>query len=531
MSNLNYGGLTMGLSKSKFLAYCQCEKRLWLETHRPELRVVDEATNSRFKMGDKVGDLAMGYFGSFEDVTAFKNDGSLDLAAMISNTGDCIKRGVKNICEASFCDKDGVYCAVDILHMADDGSWKIYEVKSSTDASKSVYIDDLACQAYVLKNCGVKVSKYCTMVIDNTYVYDGKKDKSGNPVYDLHKLFKITDLTNKVLDRVKTVPSKIGDALKVNASNDEIVKELGCHCNKPYPCAFSEYCKKCNGYRDEDYLKLYHGIAIDISKYSNDNYDEFVNSIKIKNSAYGKIHLLQVDFELNKRTDVYVEKMELSHFLKEITYPVYFLDFETMMPTLPLFANSRPFQQIPFQYSLHYIETEGGKLNHKEFLAPSDGSDPRLALAVRLVNDIPDNVCVLAYNKDFECKIIMELADLFPDLKDHLMAIHHNINDLIIPFRKGLCYNRAMGGSFSIKSVLPALFPNDPELDYSSLPGVHIGTEAMNVFPEIQYMDKEDQIKTRNSLLAYCNLDTLAMVRIWEKLIKFATGKVIKHII
>ena len=192
-----------------------------------------------------------------------------------------------------------------------------------------------------------------------------------------------------------------------------------------------------------------------------------------------------------------------------------------MQPVIPQYIGTKPYQQIPFQYSLHYIEEEGGELKHKEFLAQS-GVDPRRALAEQLCSDIPMNVCVTAYNKAFECSRIKELAEAFPDLAEHLLSIEANIKDLLVPFKSGYYYNRAMGGSFSIKSVLPAIFPNDPTLDYHNLEDVHNGSEAMSIFPKIKDMSPEEQERTRRNLLKYCELDTYAMVKVWEELVRVA---------
>ena len=188
-----------------------------------------------------------------------------------------------------------------------------------------------------------------------------------------------------------------------------------------------------------------------------------------------------------------------------------------MQPVIPEYVGTHPYAQIPFQYSLHYIEYEGGPLLHKEFLAES-GTDPRRAIAEQLCEDIPINVCVTAYNKAFECTRLKELAEFFPDLAEHLLNIKDNIIDLLIPFQSGYYYNKAMGGSFSIKSVLPALFPNDPALDYHNLELIHNGGEAMTIFPKIKDMSPEERATTRHNLLKYCELDTFAMVKVWEKL-------------
>lgn len=203
--------------------------------------------------------------------------------------------------------------------------------------------------------------------------------------------------------------------------------------------------------------------------------------------------------------------------MKTLSYPIYFLDFETYQEAIPQYNGTWAYEQIPFQYSLHYIEKEDGELKHKEFLAET-GIDPRRILAERLVEDIPMNVCVTAYNMVFEKGRIKELANLFDDLKEHLMNIHDNIKDLMIPFHDRLYYTKEMNGSYSIKYVLPALFPNDPDLDYHNLPVVHNGGEASSAFVDLINHEKEEQEKIRNGLLLYCGLDTLAMVKVWEKL-------------
>ena len=173
--------------------------------------------------------------------------------------------------------------------------------------------------------------------------------------------------------------------------------------------------------------------------------------------------------------------------------------------------------QIPFQYSLHYIEKENGVLHHKEFLAES-GYDPRRELAEKLVEDIPADACVLVYNMTFEKTVIKKLAENYEDLKDRLINIRDNIKDLMHPFSERDYYAKELQGLYTIKSVLPALFPDEPELDYHNLPVVHNGGEASDTFLSLKDKSKEEQEVLRNGLLEYCKLDTYAMVKIWEKL-------------
>ena len=196
---------------------------------------------------------------------------------------------------------------------------------------------------------------------------------------------------------------------------------------------------------------------------------------------------------------------------------MYFLDFETFQPAIPKFDGTKPYMQIPFQYSLHIQDCKGAEPEHREFLA-KEGTDPRRSLAEKLCEDIPLDVCTLAYNMKFEKMIIKSLAEEFADLAPHLMNIYENIKDLMVPFEKKYYYDRAFEGSYSIKYVLPAMCPNDPELNYHNLDGIHNGGEAMAAFDGLEKRSPEEVAQIRKNLLAYCRLDTLAMVKILEKL-------------
>ena len=213
----------------------------------------------------------------------------------------------------------------------------------------------------------------------------------------------------------------------------------------------------------------------------------------------------------------HINKPEIRAFLSTVKYPLYHFDFETYQQAVPLWDNVSPYQQIPFQYSLHIQNEPCGVTTHKEFLG-KEGADPRRTLAERLILDIPTNSCVMAYNMGFEKSQINRLANLFPDLSKHLMSIHENMIDLMVPFRSGAYYSREMGGSFSIKKVLPALFPDDSELDYSSLNIIQNGGDAMNAYATLHEKPVNEIAEIRAALLAYCRLDTLAMVKILERL-------------
>ncbi len=500
------------LSKSKYCALWQCPKIAWLRKYKPEELELDESVLKRMKEGNEVGDLAMGLFGDFVEVTAYHNE-HLDLPQMIANTRAEMAKGTPIICEASF-EHEGLYCAVDILRKEGDG-WAIYEVKSSTKhegaekEDKPVYIADIAYQKYVLEHCGVKVTGTYLVCLNGDYVFDG--------TLDLSKLFTVSDVADAVAIETLKIEENLGIAERILSDECEPDIDLSPSCKNPYLCGFWKYCTRhlpkpsvFNIYtlRFKNKLEYYYKGII--------SYEDLWRS----NTITHPMRLRQIEYALEDK-GTYVEKDHLHDFLSQLSYPLYFLDFETMQPVIPKFIGTRPYAQIPFQYSLHYIEEEGGELKHKEFLAES-GTDPRRAIAERLCADIPVGVCVTAYNKTFECTRIKELAETFPDLAEHLLNIRNHIVDLYDPFRNGFYYNRQMGGSFSIKSVLPAIFPDDPSLDYHNLEGVHNGGEAMTIFPEIQFMAPEDQQKARSNLLKYCELDTFAMVKVWEELKRVA---------
>lgn len=216
-----------------------------------------------------------------------------------------------------------------------------------------------------------------------------------------------------------------------------------------------------------------------------------------------------------KEKTTFIDIQNIKSFIKNLEFPIYFLDFETYQQAIPQYDGIKPFEQIPFQYSLHILY-KNGRLKHKEFLA-SDGVDSRYELALRLWDDIPEDATVLAYNMSFEKGVVKGLAESFPNLGSQLLTIVENMQDLMTPFAKKWYVTPAMQGSYSIKYVLPALVP-EFEKAYKELDGVQNGSQAMNAFANLSKMQENEKQKIRNSLLEYCKLDTLAMVKIFEVL-------------
>ena len=505
------------LSKSRYTTFCQCSKALWLRTYKPEEAEVDEALEARFEQGNVVGDLAMGLFGDFKEVSVKNADGSLDLTKMIELTQQYMAEGVENICEASF-NYEGNYCAVDILRKEKDG-WAIYEVKSTSFpmfneklTKLEKYAPDIAYQKWVLTQCGINVTGTYLVCLNSDYVRQGE--------LDIQQLFVTKDMKELVDNEYIKVPTRVSKAMKVINDETEPDIDIAEYCNKPYKCAFFDYCKRQHGVPTPSVFDVYGGST----KSTKD--DRFFMPRKlelyhvgktsfedIKDEPLGHIQRLQVEGK------EFVNKEGIREFLNTLSYPIYFLDFETMQDAIPQFSGAKVYAQITFQYSLHIKRSETAAYEHTAFLAESNGQDPRRALAEQLCQDIPMNVCTLAYNKKFEEGRIQELASLYPDLADHLLNIARNIKDLLDPFQAGYYYLPAMGGSFSIKSVLPALFPDDKELDYHNLDEqVQNGGDAMTIFPKMRFMSPEDKKSAREALLNYCKLDTWAMVKVWERL-------------
>ena len=491
------------LTKSKYCRGLQCPKILWLDEHHPEFGE-NIANKSVLDNGTKVGELARSYFGECELVgfDANKNE-MVDKTKKLMETAD-------NIAEASFC-YESLFCSIDILHRNDDG-WDLVEVKSSTEVS-DIYLEDVAFQYYVLTMCEVSVKGVYILYIDNTYVRGEQLDLKG--------LFVLEECTDMALRKFYEIKSddRLNLMMEYVKSPVEPEKDIDLCCDKPYPCAYKKYCGKhipeysvfnLARMQAKKKYELYHAGIVSYQ-------DILSNGAKINANQRRQVESVVYD-----KPDEY-DIDEIKKFLATLYYPIYHLDFETFQQAVPEYIGCHPYEQIPFQYSLH-IEYEDGRLEHLEFLA-KEGEDPRRTLAEQLIKDIPMGVCSAAYNMSFEKTVLKHLAEEFPDLSAHLMDIHDNMHDLMIPFQKQYYYSKAMQGSYSIKYVLPALWPGDPELDYHNLEGVHNGAEASASYADMVNHTPEEIAEMRENLLKYCGLDTYAMVKVLNRLKEIADMK------
>ena len=482
----------MKMSKSRYCRGVQCEKILWLEKTRPDLIV--EGDESRLKTGQMVGELAKGLFGEYTDIPY-----DMDMEKRSEMTDRAIRDNAGVITEASFLWNDN-FCSVDILKNY-SGEVEIYEVKSSTKI-KDIYIDDAAYQQYVLTNSGLNVRGVFIVHINNEYV------RGEN--LEIDRLFTIEDVTSDCIEKQDGISDNIARFRQSNGHSQDIDR----HCFEPYPCAFWEYCTRnlpkpnvfdIRGMQTRTKLKKYREGKISFED--------------LKNEKINPKYLEQIDFELAGRSPK-INKSAIKDILDTLTSPLYFIDYETCQYAVPEFAGTKPYQQIPFQYSLHIIAEEGSSMEHREFLAQPDDEDMIRTFAERMIGDMPENGSVIVYNKAFESSRNREIGEMYPDLADEMERINSNIVDLMVPFKNRDYYMREMKGSYSIKYVLPALYPDDSQLNYANLPVVHNGGEASQAFLSLKDKIPSEQKKIREGLLRYCELDTLAMVKIWEKFLE-----------
>ncbi len=485
----------MTLSKSQYIRGLQCHKSLWLYKNNPELRDTPDAqTESSFNIGYKVGDLAKELFPhgiEIEfDVSNFNG--------MIQQTKELILNGTKVIYEAAF-SEDGIFAMADILVKNGD-MWDMYEVKASTQV-KDYHINDASIQWYALSNA-VKLNRAYIVHINNQYVRVGD--------LEIEKLFTIEDVTDKILEKQNEIKPQLLE-MEEMLQGDMPSMDIGGHCSDPYGCDFMGHCWKHipakNSVFDISYAmgkqwKLYYQGILSIDNIPDDFH-------------LGKNAALQIQHQ--KSQEIKIDKEKIKSFLDTIEYPINFFDFETFQNAIPRFDNQRPYAQMPFQYSLHILH-EDGTLEHKEFLG-DENSDPRRALSEQMLQDITPSGSIIAFNQSFEITQIKSLAQVCSDISDELLALNDRFIDLAHPFQYKHYYHPKFSGKYSIKIVLPTLFPDDDELDYKKLGSIQNGGDAMDTFANLHLLkDKSKLAEIKKDLLAYCRLDTLAMVRIWEKL-------------
>ena len=485
------------LSKSKFLAGLQCHKRIYLDVHHPDwASPPDPSTQAILDMGTEIGERARCRFPG----GVLIGEGYRKREAALAHTAAVLADPtVPAIFEGAFL-HDGVLVRVDILErvQGNEGAspgWRLIEVKSSSRV-KDIHLHDLAIQRYVLQGMRLTVVSTGLMHLNTQYVYQGD-------TLDLDALFTIQDVTELVAARGIDLPSQLVPMQQVVLQPEPPSVEPDDHCHTPYECPYWAHCT-----REKPARWIFHlpgslrGLA-ELARQHVTTIDEIPDGVKLST--------------VQRRVKDNVEWVspKLKETLATVRYPVHHLDFETIMPGIPCYPDTRPYEPVPVQWSNH-IEEEPGRQRHQEYLH-SEASDPREALTALLLESLGSEGSICVYSP-YEQSILERLAERYPSMRAEIKQVIRRLWDLF-PVIRDHYYHPAFGGSYSIKSVLPAMVPS---LAYGDLAIQEGGVAAQEyyrmVFKETDWVAKDS---IRESLLAYCKRDTLAMVELrralWEK--------------
>ncbi len=475
------------LSKSRILAGLQCPKRLYLQTHHPELAQESNSAQARFSQGNLLGEVARTLH---DGGVLIGHDEALGLA--LTETREVLaNQSVKTIFEATF-EHGGVLVRADVLKRDEDGAYRMAEVKSSTSV-KPYHLQDCAVQSWVVNGAGYPLKRVELAHVNNSFVYEGNGRYQG--------LLSHNDVTDDILPLMEQVPVWIQSFQDMLAGPMPPIA-AGDQCTSPYECPFLNHCALPQAEYPVTMLPYAGNLARELE------------ASGIRDVRHIPEGLLVKEVHQRIRRATIANAYELDHEAQErvaaLPYPRYYLDYETIQFVVPKWIGTRPYEQLPFQWSCH-IEHEDGTLAHREYL-DTTGDTPMYAFAESLIEGLGDTGPILVYNIGFERARTQELAVRFPDLADELNAISGRMVDLL-PIARQHYYHPDMKGSWSIKAVLPTIAP---DLDYKKLDEVQDGGMAQAAYLEMIRPDvaEERRHKLSSSLLEYCKLDTLAMVRV-----------------
>lgn len=476
---------TYRLSKSKVLSGLQCPKRLYLEIHHPDFAEVSDAVERMFSNGHLVGDIAR------RSLPEGRLIGSADdLKAALSETKAELKSGrTKTLFEPAF-QHGGVLVRADIFSRRGSTN-HVVEVKSSTSV-KDYHLRDAAIQHWVISGAGYALDSVSIAHIDNAFVYQGNGDYRG--------LLKQVDVTGDIVDYIGQVPAWV-EGMQQMLAEDMPDIGTGAHCHDPFECPFLGYCSRGQPEFPVDLLPRGRKAA---ERLRASGYDDLrkVPETLLDNAKHKRVWKATVtgEPEFDPRA---------AGFIRNLDYPRFYLDFETIQFAVPIWAGTRPYEQLPFQWSCH-IEGRGNELQHREFLDVS-GEPPMRSFAERLIATVGDRGAILVYGH-FEARILKELSERFPDLESPLSGISKRLVNLH-PITEEHYYHPAMKGSWSLKAVLPTIAS---DLDYDRLGEVQDGGAAQDAYIEIISPATSDERRTglEKDLRAYCGRDTEGLVRL-----------------
>ena len=489
----------MLLTKSNYLAGLQCPKLLWItKNDKQRIPEPDEMTQKKFSDGHILGELAKKVFPEGENIP------DEDFMENLRNTKKLIEKRIP-LFEPAFM-VDGLYSRADVLVPVGEDEWDIVEVKSATRV-KDMNLHDVSFQKYTYEKAGLKIGKSFLMHINNQYCLDGQIEPS--------ELFTQTDITEKVEEFSEGIESRIESMIKIITGqepefsvDDILTTEYSNICLDE----FMESLPKDNIF---DFYRMLKKKTIELYKDGYKLMSDIPESVKLNEKQ-------QIQRRLACDGGKHIDKVEINNFLGNLKYPIYYLDFETINPALPKFNGMKPYQRIPFQFSLHIQNEEGGEIEHVSFLA--DGTnDPRPKFMQELRDNLGEEGSILVYNQSFEKGVMNESATAFPEFREwYDENILPRIKDLWDVFRNFYYYDSKQKGSASIKYVLPVL----SNLSYKKL-DINRGDLASYQYERVTYdpsVSEEERQRVRDDLEKYCKLDTLAEVEIVKRLNNIING-------
>ncbi|MFO7807686.1 MAG: DUF2779 domain-containing protein [Candidatus Moraniibacteriota bacterium] len=487
------------LTKSNFLKFWQCPKALWLSTYRKDLiPEVDENRQAVFEAGFEVEEYAYRLFPEGEKVSEEENS---DIGEEIGKTKELIKNKKPVVFQPVF-SAGNLFCRCDVIEYDEEKEvWNVYEVKSSTKTQKIHYYD-LAFQKVCLERAGLKVGNLSVIHVDNSYVKQGGIDPE--------KLLKVEDVTEKVEKVEEEVKEMIKQAFEVLEKDGEPEARILRQCDNPYECDFKHYCLS------EVEVDSIYAIS---SALGAKKLDQLLDREILKVQDIPEEMLDKKKLWLHKEAvvndSIHKEKENINKELSKLEYPLYFLDYETYGPAIPMFDGYKPYQRIVFQYSLHVQREPGGEVEHYEFLA-KEGEDPACKLSRSLARQVGEKGSFIVWYAAFEKGCNREMGERCPEFRDFYRDVNNRIYDLMEIFKKSYYVHKDFKASASLKYVLPVMAP---ELSYKDLDIQEGGTASNRWAKMIQSKtSEEEKEKIYQDLLKYCELDTLAMVRILEEL-------------
>ena len=478
------------LSKSRYLDGLQCPKYLWILFHEPErIPEPDTVTQYIFDQGHLVGELAKKLFPAGIDIPTD------DFMDNMRQTEQLLQQ--RNPLFEADIFTEGIYSRMDILNPVNESEWDIIEVKGTTKV-KDVHFDDVSYQKYCCDRLGLKIRKCFLMYVNNEYVREGEIDPD--------KFFILKDISAEVEGAMQGIQDRIDTMSEIISSPECPEISIGRHCSDPYDCPLTE----CWDFLPE-------GSVFDLYRGGNKCFELFNQGIlSIKNipDNYRLTGAQQIQKMCEATGQAHINSAGITDFLGTLQYPIHYLDFETLGPAIPLFDGTRPYQAIPFQFSLHIVKDEESKPNHFSFLA-SGTDDPRPKLLIELRKVLGNTGSIVVYNQGFEESILNELAQAFPEYDSWVRQVCDRLVDLLGPFRKFHYYHPLQKGSASLKSVLPVLTGKSYEgMDISD------GESASIAFQAVTYGEVEEEVrnKVRADLEKYSALDTEGMIWIVDRL-------------